>query len=111
VRHGEKVPVTRAHGDERAVVSDQAEGPADGRVYDPAGAARNVHGERDSVEESTRNRDRLACPAIQRRQLGVLTEAAGEQVDLAKLTDELATSTRKSGRIRDAENGGGSERA
>jgi len=51
------------------------------------------------------------APAVQGRQLGVLPEAAGKQIDLAELTDELAASTRKRCRIGDAKDGAGPERA
>lgn len=111
VRDGEKAPVTSANGDEGTVVAGEAKRPADGGVNESPGAARDVNRERDSVEETPRNADRLAGATVQGRQLGVLPEAAGKQIDRAQRTDELAASTRKRCRIGDTKNGAGPERA
>jgi hypothetical protein len=111
VRDGEKAPVTSANGDEGTVVTGETERPADCWVDEPAGAACDIDRQRNRVEETPRNAYGLAGAAVQCRQLGVLPEAAGKQVDLAELTDELAASTRKRCRIGDAKDGAGPERA
>ncbi len=111
MRDREKAAVTGANGDEGAVVAGQAERAADGWVNEPAGAARDIDRERDSVEETSRNTDELPGAAVQGRELGVLSEPTGKQVDIAKLADELATSTWKRCRISGAKDGAGAERA
>jgi hypothetical protein len=110
VRDGDEAPVASANGDEGAVVACEAKRAADGRVDEPAGAARDVHRERDGFEETAGNANGLAGAGVQGGELGVMPEAAGEQVDRAERPHELASRTRKRRRIGYAQDGTRPER-
>lgn len=111
MRDGEEAPVACAYGDEGSVVAGEAECPADGGVDEPAGAARDVHREREGFEQTAGDADALAGAGVQGGELGVGPKAAREQVDRAELAHELAPRTRKRCRIGHAQDGAGPESA
>lgn len=111
MRDSQKAPIADTNSGEGAVVASEAKGTADGWIDEPSRAARDINGERNGVEESPRDVDGFAGSPVESRELGVLSEAARQQIDLPKLTNELAASKWEHRGIGDAENGAGAERA
>ena len=104
-----KAPVAGANGDEGAVIAGESKRAPDGGIDETAGAPRDVDRERDGLEETPRDADALAGAAVQRRQLRVRPETAGQEVDLAEPAHELSASVRKRRRIGDADDRAGAE--